>query len=400
MKHLISVILTIAFSLGCSTAAKRDYRFLELPKSINKDAQKILTVAQVKYDTEQTLFALDTAYSGKQFLPAGEYPKLVENIKSIPGPLSAEAFCEKMDQFMDAVSDNHLAAKFNDKTCFKNPAARKAAVGANFYSASSEIPWQTKLVKKGQIRALLISITSFRSSTSPVWNGFLESVKENLSSAQMIVLDIRGNGGGDDSKGLELATLLAGAELKKPYAKQWRNTSPEAHQIFANAFEYFIRQDQEDGKEPAPYLVALRQEYIGLRDQALSQQSSDLHTPQTTGSDFDLKKSVGKPIYILIDAGCASSCESTTDFFEYNPLVKTVGENTAGFVHFGNNGAVILKNSGIRLQIATNYNSYLDGRFIEKTGIRPKIVVPAGEDALEYAWKDMLRNRKLDPSRD
>jgi len=85
----------------------------------------------------------------------------------------------------------------------------------------------------------------------------------------------------------------------------------------------------------------------------------------------------------LIDADCASSCESTTDAFENNTLVKTVGENTAGYVHFGNSGGVILKNSGIRLQVAISYNSYLDGRFIEKVGITPKIPVPAGSDAKE-----------------
>lgn len=96
----------------------------------------------------------------------------------------------------------------------------------------------------------------------------------------------------------------------------------------------------------------------------------------------------------MIDADCASSCESTTDFFEYNSLVKTVGENSAGYVHFGNNGNVILKNSGIVLQMAISYNSYKDGRFIEKKGITPKIQVPAGKDAMEFAWADYLKKTK------
>jgi len=51
---------------------------------------------------------------------------------------------------------------------------------------------------------------------------------------------------------------------------------------------------------------------------------------------------------------------------------------------------VFLKNSGINLQMAMSYNTYFDGRFIEKKGIIPKIRVPAGKDALEYAWNDFL----------
>lgn len=110
-------------------------------------------------------------------------------------------------------------------------------------------------------------------------------------------------------------------------------------------------------------------------------------------NNFDYNKSIKKPIYILIDAECASSCESTTDFFEYNTLVKTVGENTAGYVHFGNNGIVILINSGIMLQLAISYNNYVDGRFIEKTGITPKIKVPAGKNVLDFAWADFLNTK-------
>lgn len=113
---------------------------------------------------------------------------------------------------------------------------------------------------------------------------------------------------------------------------------------------------------------------------------------ESKGGDFVYENSIKKPIYILIDATCASSCESTTDFFEFNPLAKTIGENTAGYIHFGNNGNVFLKNSGVNLQIAVSYNSYHDGRFLEKKGITPKIRVPQGQDAMKFAWDDFIKH--------
>ncbi len=89
-----------------------------------------------------------------------------------------------------------------------------------------------------------------------------------------------------------------------------------------------------------------------------------------------------------MDRWCASSCESTIQFFEYNTPAKKVGEHTAGFLHFANGGLLILPNSGIRFQMASGYYSYLDGVFREKKGILPDIQVPEGENALDWAVND------------
>ncbi len=182
---------------------------------------------------------------------------------------------------------------------------------------------------------------------------------------------------------------------KQPYASQWTNPSPEASQLFVNTFEYWARSSLKDEKEPPAHILQLKKDFIEKRDLALKNKSQNRsETTEDRNEEFDISKSIQKPIYILIDGDCASSCESTVDFFEYNTLVKTVGENTAGYIHFGNNGSVFLKNSGIQLQMAMSYNSYLDGRFIEKTGITPKIKVPKGKNAMDFAWSDFFSNVK------
>ncbi len=391
MKFL-NYLLLIAIA-GCASAPKHDYRFIEIPPEINKNPDKTLSPEQVTFDIEQATYALENAYSGSKHLPNGEFKTLIENIRSIRGPLTVQDFCHKVDSYMDRVSDNHLAAKFNNKSCFPNVRKENGSVGTNFYKEKNDTPWSTRLDKKKNKTALMISITGFPKSTSPVWNGFLEKVKESLPEANFVVIDMRGNGGGDDTTGFELSTLLAGAPLKRPYGPQWNSFKPETYQLFVNTFEYWARLRKDDAKEVPQYIVQLKSDFIKKRDQALKGERPSMggDDEESKGQDFTYEKSIKKPIYILIDAGCASSCESTTDYFEFNSLVKTVGENTAGYVHFGNNGNVFLKNSGTNLQMAISYNSYLDGRFIEKKGITPKVRVPSGQDAMRFAWDDFLK---------
>ena len=387
-------------ALGCTTSPKRDYTFIAIPESINNDPKKALSAEDVSYDISQTVYALETVYSGKKYLPNDEFKNLIQNLNTLKGPTTASELCERIDSYMAKVSDNHLEAQFNRKKCFTRATERKPSVGKNFYTSKNKIPWATKLEKRKNKTALLISILEFDKSSSPTWNGFLDSVKAKIPKADFVILDMRGNQGGDDTKGFELSTLLAGVELKTPYDKQWNNPSPDAQQIFVNTYTYWARLKKDEGKEVPAYLEDLIKKFSEKRDLAIKNPAGQKQFYEAPGgSAFDYEKSIKKPIYILVDANCASSCESTTDFFEFNPLVKTVGENTAGYVHFGNNGNVFLKNSGVALQMAFSYNSYTDGRFIEKIGIKPKIQVPPGQDAMESSWKDYLatqKNEKID----
>ncbi len=67
-----------------------------------------------------------------------------------------------------------------------------------------------------------------------------------------------------------------------------------------------------------------------------------------------------------------------------------MGENTGGYLHFGNLGTLVLPNSGIVIQIATDFWKYKDGRYLEGIGYEPKIPIKSGTDALEVA-KSYLR---------
>ena len=99
-----------------------------------------------------------------------------------------------------------------------------------------------------------------------------------------------------------------------------------------------------------------------------------------------------KPIYILIDRKCASSCESVVEIFESHPYAKTIGENTGGFVHFGNMGFIVLPYSQIIVQMASDFWRFKDGRYIEFIGHTPEIRVKRNRDALKSAVKELRKN--------
>lgn len=389
-KHFfISFILLIFF--GCTSSPKRDYTYVGNPKVINTDRKLHLNQKQLDEDREKLIYALTNVYSGSRHLPRAEFTKMIESINAIRGPMTAGELCDSLGKIFSEVSDNHLGAKFNWESCRPNP-YEKGTVGQNFYKEKDDVPWKVTLQKRKTKSALMISITSFPNSTSPKWNGFIESVQKHLPKSNLIIIDMRGNGGGDDTYGYKLSSLLAGQDLKSPYAGQWKWNKPESFQLFVNSVEAAIR--EKENTIP-PYLYELKKKFEGMRDQAVrGDLKEDPGNGEDGGVEFDLAKSVKKPIYILIDKACASSCESTTDSFEYNQLVKTVGENTGGYLHFSNNGNIFLKNSGVNIQMATTFNFYKDGRFLEKKGLTPNIKTPSGKSALDSAWNDYFATKE------
>ena len=398
---IVFCVLFSSMTAGCVSNSKRDYNFIRVPKHINTDINKLLSVKELEYDKEQLLYTLRNAYSGR-FLPGNQYKILLKDIKSIQAPIDTKKLCETLNNHFNKVSDQHLEAA----PCVKekrtgNGLKEKGNVGGNYYKKmyhkqKNPVPWNVKLDKKNGHTALLISIMHFPLEASPLWTGFLDKVKKLLPHAKLVIIDLRGATGGDNRTGYKLSNLLAGARLKSPYKKQKTIDHPVSFQIMVNTMDLWARQFADKNKEIPQDIKDMKKTFVQMRDKSIKGESVSLLDVQEgellEEVDFDYEKSIKKPIYILMDSQCPSACEGTIDYFEFNTLVKTVGENTAGMIHFGNTGKIVLKNSGIIVSISISYKQYYDGRFIEKIGITPKIQVPSSQDAMSYAWKDFLKN--------
>jgi C-terminal processing protease CtpA/Prc len=76
-------------------------------------------------------------------------------------------------------------------------------------------------------KVLYISITRFPPHEDKIWEGLLNAVTSQLKLSDAVVIDMRGNGGGDDTIGMELAKIMFGHEFEYPVQRQYISQTPE-----------------------------------------------------------------------------------------------------------------------------------------------------------------------------
>ena len=198
-----------------------------------------------------------------------------------------------------------------------------------------------------------------------------------------MILDLRGNGGGDDTRGFELASVLYG-QKSPSFRVIVTRLSPEALTIYRNT--YFLK--IENLKSLAPRVPEEWLRTYAKLATAIQDAKAGKVPPEETRSKsnaiLDKSKIPKKKIYVLQDAGCASSCESLLETLESHPYVTTVGENTMGLIHFGDVSPFQLPNSSIRINAPIKFFKFPDNRFLEKKGYAPKIKLSPDQNAFDY----------------
>lgn len=162
----------------------------------------------------------------------------------------------------------------------------------------------------------------------------------------------------------------------------------------ANAYAFPLISDKIFHRPSDLAIMDRYKQFQNLFDQAIKGQIPREVIIHHKLSAYDRSQSFKGPIRILMDADCGSSCESAISFFESLPNSKTVGEKMAGSVHFGNTGALWLRNSNILVQLATQHHEFADLRFVEKIGWTPQIPVRAGFDAMDTALEGIADTLK------
>jgi C-terminal processing protease CtpA/Prc len=266
-------------------------------------------------------------------------------------------------------------------------------VGANV-AARSDVPWAITAVDINGRQVPLLSITHFSSNGDKAWHGFLAAVDEALRSAPALILDLRGNSGGDESWGLQLAARLAGLpHAPGPVMRMRTIQSAAALAATANASWLEMQEHAQQGKTPPARLsrrfksAMLSLKALGRRRTAVADKI-EAWTPESFSPG---ENAFRRPILVLIDRACAAACERTVLALECHPDVKWIGEPTAGAVHFGLNGVIRLPTSGIEVQLPTAVMEFQDKRFLERTGIQPHLPVAPGQDALATARTELTK---------
>lgn len=350
-----------------------------------------LSEDQVAEDIDFLIFALSNGYGGRQYVPSDSFSQAITALKGISNPATMAEFHDRIDESLFIVPDNHMSAYYMGSVSKKRRNQNQldvGHVGANNIKDPKKI-WETRIDQVGKKKVLYISITDFPDNESDIWKGFIESASALKKNADSIVIDLRGNSGGDDTKGMELAQLLFGHPFEHPISKQYRSQTPETLALAVNKIKVQMINKKIQNQQVPPYLVQDFDDSKASYNMALNGQLplEYTRTGKGGGKRSDPVTGFKKPIYILMDRVCASSCEFTIAAFEWNKYVKRVGENTNGTFHFSNVGMAVLPNSKIKVNIPTQYSEYYDKRFIERIGLTPDIKVSAGDDAYEVTKK-------------
>jgi hypothetical protein len=384
---LLSILPIVVFG-----ASPRD---IVIPITISRSQilpKNSLKTEEVREDVEVLIETIRRGYGGwiplKEQLEDDIFPKM----RQLKGD-STETFCQELGLLLDKINDNHLSVRFagSTKKCSGAP-DRQGRVGPNIQTDKT-LPWGYSERKAGARKVAVVSVVRGALDTSEGWKGFLEKAREIYANASALIIDLRGNEGGDDSKLEQFARIIYGIESSKiqlePAGSVVRRQTPESYALFVNTFGLALLKDRWDKQPQRKDVAGYRNDFLQLLDLSIKEHLSDEGITETQNPEIDLKRAFKGPIRILTDGLCASSCESGTEFFERLPHVKRVGENTAGLVQFGNVGTLLLKNSKLIVNLPTQRYEFADGRFVEKIGYAPHLKVEPGKDAMEAALTDL-----------
>ncbi|MCA9582218.1 MAG: hypothetical protein KC416_10525 [Myxococcales bacterium] len=145
----------------------------------------------------------------------------------------------------------------------------------------------------------------------------------------MFVIDLRGNGGGDDSRAHQLAEVLRDAPATSGMARTHRRNSPEAYTLFLNTLDQIARK----GDVLAPHLSTIYGRFSRWRDEARASHGTPpyLVEEDPQGVPPPGPNAYGGTIAILVDEGCASICESGLDVLRHHPRATVYGRRTGGY---------------------------------------------------------------------
>ena len=191
---------------------------------------------------------------------------------------------------------------------------------------------------------------------------FIELVRKTDKD---LIVDLRGNGGGDDQFAYDLAEAIFTKDQKIPITKRYQVHSP----LQRIGFSVSLFMHGHNAAES--YRKAVRNEVEALPFQSLLPYQITEEVKRLEGKRANPYRS---RITLIIDGKCASSCETIVEKISMHPKARVIGQNTLGAIHFSNVETFILPHSGIIVQLPTLLQVY-ENDALEGIGYRPNKVM-------------------------
>jgi hypothetical protein len=220
-----------------------------------------------------------------------------------------------------------------------------------------------------------LRVSSFWADLNMELDSFYKSIDEHITRKPYLIIDVRNNPGGAEGNYFSL--------IKYIY------TQP----IHPDVFEYYATPDNIQRyreavsrmeADSARYGRGIIQSYRGVVERMVQAKPYTFIQPAKGAViSQDSILSYPKNVVILINRGCASSCEAFVYNASQSSKVVTLGGNTGGFMGYGN--TMPLKTPCYNYSFETTTTRYKKLYKYEFTGISPTVELQKGEDWIQKA---------------
>ncbi|MDR1476864.1 MAG: hypothetical protein LBI17_01910 [Rickettsiales bacterium] len=342
---------------------------LRLPKE-PPAAPKTLSPEQVRRDISVLARALILGYALWPELDKhlrAETMLELEKLYNANGSIAAEDFHCALGKITIKLPDNHFRLWMGDNIIDRRRKDLKD-VGRN---RANETGWKVELDGNG---VATIALARMGDIAEEEIEKFHAATLHAIDQSSAVIIDLRGNGGGDSRIATPIVHRLYGAHVSLWKNRLTRGTKEGA--IVRNSVNIIMDRPQEeegDGNEDP---------VKGYKDAVFPEFNGD--------NGYD------KPVYMLLDGKVASSGEGFYMMLHRHPKLTAVGDNTAGMTRGGNVADVILPASGITACIAVDAPIFFDDAKAEEfVGFEPDIRVEDGQDAYEIALAHLANHGKI-----
>ncbi|HJQ21901.1 MAG TPA: S41 family peptidase [Gemmatimonadaceae bacterium] len=214
----------------------------------------------------------------------------------------------------------------------------------------------------------VVRLPSFDAAYKHVIDSLIDHNAARLRAMPYLILDVRGNGGGYTGSYTTLIPFIYSGPIRLSGADMWASPANIAH----------YRELSGDSRLPAHERASLRL----LVERAARHVHHFVVIQQDTIIRLASVLSLPRRIAVVMDSGCASSCEDFVLAARQSTKVTLIGTHSAGIHDYGEVRRVALP-GWRRLMMPT---SRAHGPGIDNVGITPAVELPSGEtDALAFA---------------
>ncbi len=265
---------------------------------------------------------------------AGEYNRITDFYRKKAKEVSSIKRCELLlDKWLELFNDKHLNLEL-----------------------TKNIYWTFKMIDSSTI---LFRIPNFAWESKPIIDSLIRTNFEIITSTPILIIDLRGNGGGIDYSYLELLPLIY-THSYEAKGISWRASEGNIN-FFEEALEAgTIRKGQEE--ETKELINALK-----------SNQNTFVTVDQ---SDTIIRDTIYKyplKVGIIVNDFCASSCEQFVLSAKNSNKTTIFGTNTLGVLDYSNTVPVDMPLENFQIRYPMTRSNRLPDYPIDNIGIAPDV---------------------------